>query len=172
MIRIVVGDLAEQRVDAVVRAIRSDLAPVNALSRDLALAGGALLEERLRRLGGVPLGGAVLTPAGDLPADFVIHVVVMSEEEPQTPLTVQRAVRNALRRAADWGLESLAIPPLGIGVGTLEPDDAARALLEILFAHLDEGQKPLALTVVVATEYEEGLFARLVDELSRDRMRS
>lgn len=172
MIQILVGDLAEQAVDAVVRPVRSDLAPVNAQSRDLARAAGPDLDRRLQQLGAVPLGGAVLTPAGDLPADFVIHAVIMSEEEPQTFLTVQKALRNALRRASDWGLESLALPPLGIGAGTLEADNAARALLEILFDHLDEGQKPLALTVVVATEYEEGLFGRLVDELSRDRTRS
>lgn len=172
MIRVVLGDLAEQAVDAVVRPVRSDLAPVNAQSRDLARAAGADLAERLRQLGAVPLGGAVMTPAGELPADFVIHAIVMSEEEPQTFHTVQRALRNALRRASDWGLESLALPPLGIGVGTLEADSAARALLDILFDHLDEGQKPLALTVVVATEYEEELFGRLVDELSRDRTRS
>lgn len=169
MIEIVVGDLAEQRAEAVVRAIRSDLSPVNALSRDLARAAGEPMEERLQRLGAIPLGGAVMTPAGDLPADFVIHVVVMSDEEPQSAMTVQRGLRNALRRAADWGLESLALPALGLGAGTLEAESAARALLEILFDHLEQGEKPLALKVVVATEYEGGLFRRLVDELSRER---
>ena len=119
----------------------------------------------------MPVGGAVMTPSGGLSADFVIHVVVMSEDEPQSMHTVQKALRNGLRRASDWALESLALPPLGIGAGTIEADDSARALREILFNHIDEGQPPLALTVVVGSDYESGLFSRLVDELSSERTR-
>ncbi len=171
MIRVVEGDLAAQQVTAVVRPIRSDLAPVNALSRDLAAAAGPKLGERLESVGSIPVGGAVITPAGDLPADFVIHVVVMSEDEPQTPTSARRALRNGLARAADWALDSLAVPPLGLGVGTLDAEEAARSLVETLFDHLDEGRPPLELTIVVGSEYEAGLFGRIVEDVSRERAR-
>ena len=169
MIRVVIGELAAQAVDGLLRPVRSDLAPVSAASRDIALAAGEALEERLARLGTLPLGGAVLTPAGSLPAGFLIHLVVMSEEEPQTSISVQRALRNGLRRAADWGLASVALPPLGLSVGLVEPEDAARALVEILFNHLDEGVAPLDLTIVVGSDFEAGLFEDLVQEMSRTR---
>lgn len=171
MIQVVVGELAEQEVSAIVRPIRSDLAPVNVLSRDIGTAAGPKLEERLERIGAIPLGGAVITPAGELAADFIIHVVIMSDEEPQSALSVQKGLRNALRRAADWALDSIALPPLGIGVGTMEADTSALALAEILFNHLDEGQPPLALSIVVGSEYEAELFGQLIDELSRQRAR-
>ena len=118
MIRVWVGDLAAIEVEAIVRPIRSDLAPVSSQSRDVATAAGEPLVERLDRVGSLPIGGAVVTPGGDLPADFVIHCVVMSEEEPQSAFTVQRALRNGLRRAADWEMGSLAVPPLGIVVSS------------------------------------------------------
>lgn len=163
------GDLAAQAVDALVRPIRSDLAPVSAASRDIGLAAGEELEQRLSKLGALPIGSAVLTPSGRLAASFLIHVVVMSEEEPQTSFSVQRALRNGLRRATDWGLASLALPPLGLSVGTIEPEASARALVEILFNHLDEGAAPLDLTIVVASDFEASLFAGLVEEMSRTR---
>ena len=169
MIRVVVGELATQSVDGLVRPVRSDLAPVSAASRDIAAAAGAELEERLARLGALPIGGAVLTPAGDLAAGYLIHVVVMSEEEPQTSLSVQRALRNGLRRAADWGLGSIALPPLGLSVGMIEPEESARALVEILFDHLEEGVAPLDLTIVVGSDYEARLFDGLVQETVRAR---
>lgn len=169
MIRVVVGELATQSVDGLVRPVRSDLAPVSAASRDIAAAAGTELEERLARLGALPIGGAVLTPAGDLPAGYLIHVVVMSEEEPQTSLSVQRALRNGLRRAADWGLASIALPPLGLSVGMIEPEESARALVEILFDHLEEGVAPLDLTIVVGSDYEARLFEGLVQETVRAR---
>jgi O-acetyl-ADP-ribose deacetylase (regulator of RNase III) len=151
------------------RPVRSDMAPVSAASRDIALAAGEELEERLSRLGTLPLGGAVLTPAGLLAAPYLIHVVVMSEEEPQTAISVQRALRNGLRRAADWGLASIALPPLGLSVGMIEPEESARALVEILFNHLDEGAAPLDLTIVVGSDFEARLFEDLVLEMTRAR---
>lgn len=117
MIRVVQDSLADVATDAVLRAIGSDLSPVNSTSRDLATAAGPAVEDRLRSVGTLPLGGAVITPEGHLRADYLIHVVVMSEDEPQTLATVRKALRNGLRRASDWALESLAMPPLGIGVG-------------------------------------------------------
>ncbi len=162
MIRVEVGALVDQEAEGVVRPIRSDLAPVTAASRDLGQIAGEGVEERLARMAPLPVGGAVLTPAGGLPAGFIIHVVVMSPEEPQTSLSIQKALKNGLRRAVDWGLESLAVPPLGIGVGTLEPEDAARAFVEILMNHVAEGEAPLDLTIVVGSDYEASLFGRLL----------
>ena len=110
------------------RPVQSDFSPVSHASRDLGAEAGESVEQKLLRVGSLPIGGAVMTPAGGLPCDFLIHVVVSSADEPQTSTTVQKAVQNALRRASDMGLSSLALPPLGIGVGMTEPEDAARAL--------------------------------------------
>lgn len=169
MIRVVKEKLENVVAGGVLRAIRSDLAPVNAASRDVILAAGDAIEEHLMNTGPLPLGGAVITPGGDLPADFLIHVVVMSEDEPQTSMTVQRALKNGLRRAADWAIETLAIPPLGLSVGLIEPEESARALVAILFDHVDEGRPPLSLQIVVQSSYEVDLFKQLIGEMSQDR---
>jgi O-acetyl-ADP-ribose deacetylase (regulator of RNase III) len=169
MIHVVLGDMVTLEVHGVVRPVRSDLAPVDAASRALIAAAGLELEERLERVGMLPVGGAVLTPAGQLAADYLIHVVVMSEEEPQTSLSIQRALRNGLRRASDWGLESLAVPALGLGAGSMEPEGPARTLVDVLFNHLDEGVPPQELSIVVDSEYESELFTRLVEGTGRIR---
>jgi O-acetyl-ADP-ribose deacetylase (regulator of RNase III) len=172
VIHVVIGALPAQELEGIVRPIRSDLAPLTAGARDVGTAAGPAVEQRLEQLGSLPIGGAFITPGGDLPASFIIHIVTASEEEPETALSVQRALRNGLRRAADWGLTSLAIPLLGAGVGHMEAEEAARAQMEILANHLDEGVPPLELTVVVAGEYEAGIFEHLVEEMTRDRFPS
>ncbi len=169
MIRVLTGVLSELDLEGIVRPIRSDLAPLTQAARDVVAAAGPAVAERLEQLGTLPPGSAVITPAGKLPASFIIHIVTAAEDEPETPLSVQRALRNGLRRAADWGLTSLAMPPLGAGVGHLDAEDAARAQLEILVDHLDEGAPPLDLAIVVAGEYEAEVFGRLAAELTRDR---
>jgi len=172
VIDVVIGALPVQDREGIVRPIRSDLAPLTSWARDVAAAAGPAVHDRLDQLGPLPVGGAFITPGGDLPASFIIHIVTASEEEPETPLSVQRALRNGLRRAADWGLSSLAMPMLGAGVGHMDAEEAARAQVEILVNHLDEGQPPLELTVVVAGEYEAGIFERLAGEMTRDRFPS
>lgn len=169
MINVVVGALASQTQEGVVRPIRSDNAPLTAEARDVLLRAGPKVVERLEQMGDLPVGGAFVTQGGDLGASFIIHVVTASEEEPETAISVQRALRNGLRRAAEWGMESLAIPPLGLGVGRLDAEDAAHAMVEILANHLDEGQPPLDLTIVVTTAYEAEVFGRLVTSSTADR---
>ena len=169
MIQVVLAELATLPVQGIVRPVSSDMAPANVLARDLVTAAGPELAERMGRLGMLPVGGAVLTPAGQLAADYLIHVVVMSHDEPQSTLSIQRALRNGLRRASDWGLESLAVPPLGLGAGSLDAESSARVLVEILFNHLDEGLPPLELTIAVASDFEAELFGQLVAETGRMR---
>ena len=165
MIAVVVAELTTLSVQGIVRPVSSDLAPADVTSRNLVSAAGRGLEERLGRVGMLPVGGAVLTPAGDLAADYLIHVVVMSNDEPQSTLSIQQAVRNGLRRAADWGLESLAVPALGLGAGSLDAETPARSLVEVLTQHLERGRPPTDLTIVVSSDFELDLFTRVVREL-------
>lgn len=158
------GTLADQAVDAVLRPIRSDLAPVTPASRDVGLRAGAAVEERLASTGHVPVGGAVLTPAGDLTASFVIHAVVMGADEPQSRQSVERALRNGLARAADWEIDSLAMPPLGLGAGSMDPEEGARGFAEVLSEHVRAGGPPREIVVVVTSDYERELLGRLLDE--------
>ncbi len=169
MIAVVQLPLAEIEADAVVRPVRTDFTPVSAAARDLGVLAGAYVEERLLNLGSLPVGGAVMTPAGDLPCDFLIHVVVMSDEEPQTSVSVRKALQNGLRRAGDMGIESLALPPLGLGAGLAEPEESLRALTGVLLDHIDDGQPPLDLTIAVVSAYDAELLGQVIEDLVRER---
>jgi len=162
MIRVVHGALADQAVDVVLRPIRADLEPATGAARDVGHRAGSGMEARLRANGQIPVGGAVLTSGGTLAAGFVIHAVVLSDEEPQTRASVERALRNGLGRATDWGLASMALPVLGLGAGSMEPEAAARAFLEVLREHVASGTPPADLVVVATSEFERELLEGLL----------
>jgi len=63
MIRVLVGSLSEQVVEGVVRPVQSDFSSVSHASRDLGIAAGEAIEEKLRRVGSLPMGGAVILEA-------------------------------------------------------------------------------------------------------------
>jgi O-acetyl-ADP-ribose deacetylase (regulator of RNase III) len=156
------GVLHESATQAVLRPVRSDLAGITGASRRLEAAAGDQVRKRLEGMGELPVGGAVVTPGGDLQAGFIIHVVLESPDEGPSAMGVQRALLNGLRRAREWEMESRALPPLGLGAGALEPEDAAYMLVEVLLDHLREGEPPRELVIVVESPYEEELFRRLV----------
>ncbi|HSR42022.1 MAG TPA: macro domain-containing protein, partial [Longimicrobiales bacterium] len=117
MIRVLRQALADAEAEAVVRPVRSDGEAITGPGRRLEVAAVTDWSARLGEMGDLPVGVAVLTPGGELPASFVIHVVVQSPEEPVTAAGVRRGLVNVLRRASEFGIDSLALPPLGVGPG-------------------------------------------------------
>lgn len=165
MIEVVRDDLEAIEAEALVRPVRSDGEAFTPAGRRLEVGAGEAVLERLRGIGEMPLGGAMITPAGDLAADFVIHVAVSSPEEGVSPSVVRRALLNALRRAGEWELSSLALPLIGAGAGQLGTEEAARLLVEVLSEHARGGQHPTRVTVAAGDEYQEGILRRLIRAL-------
>lgn len=161
MIRVVRGDLAAAGVEAVIRPSRSDGMAINAVGLRLESVAGPSVMERITGQGDLPAGTAVLAPSGGLACSFLINVVLQSAEEPVTIHSVQRGLVNALRRAADFGVESLALPPLGVGAGNLEVEESAKVIVDVIRNHVSEGAPPLVFEIVVDSDYEESVFAAL-----------
>jgi O-acetyl-ADP-ribose deacetylase (regulator of RNase III) len=78
----------------------------------------------------VPLGGAIVTPAGNLAARSVIHAVSLDRERRTSAPVIEAAVRSAMARAREIGAASIAFPALGTGVGGFPLDEAARITVE------------------------------------------
>ena len=162
MITVRVGRLDETESEGLLRPVRSDFTGITGASRRVEASAGEKVRARLEGMGELPVGGAVVTPGGELHATFIIHAVVESPEESLSAFGVQRALVNGLRRAREWEMASLSLPPLGLGAGALEPEDWANMVVELLVDHLREGEPPREITIVVESEYEEDLFRRLL----------
>jgi O-acetyl-ADP-ribose deacetylase (regulator of RNase III) len=162
MISVRLGSLHESETVALLRPVRADLEGITGASRRVEAAAGDSVRARLEGMGDLPVGSAVLTPGGDLRVGFVIHVALEGPDEAPSAMGIQRALVNGLRRAREWEIASLSLPPLGLGVGTLEPEDSAYMIVELLQDHLREGEPPGELVIVVESPYEEDLFRRLL----------
>lgn len=158
-IEVVVDDLAFMEVEAIARPVTADLMATTPLLRRLELAGGEPLA-RQARLQCEPLGvgAAVVSSAGDLKAQLLVHAVVMSREERVSADGVRRATLAALQRAADFEIGHLALPPFGLGAGNLDPDESAAAMAEAVRQHARRARWPRRLTFVVENEDEQRAF--------------
>lgn len=132
-ISLVLGDITEQSVDAVVNAANSSLLGGGGVDGAIHRRGGPQILDQCRALraghlgGGLPTGQAVATRAGDLPARWVIHTVgpVYNRDEDRSPLLAS-CYREALRVADQLGARSIAFPAVSAGVYRWPADDAAR----------------------------------------------
>jgi serine/threonine-protein kinase len=165
MISVRIGDLADAQVAAILRPVTAEwTAPTSAMRR-LEIAAGPEVEEQCRRLGELPVGTAVVTPAGPLPAEFLVHAVVRSAEQPVTPAIVRRALLNALSRLEEWGIATAAMPPLGTGAGNLDADESAELMVPILWEQLQTRTHPSRIEIVVESEYERDVFQLRLNRL-------
>ncbi len=155
---VVEGDITQADVDAIVNPANSLMIMGGGVAGAIARAGGREIEEEARRYAPVPVGEAVATGAGRLRAKYVIHAPTMERPAMRIPLeNAVKATQAALRKAAELGVESVALPAMGAGVGGLSVRDVAEAMARVA-AGL-EAEKPRVIVFVAygSRAYEEML---------------
>lgn len=162
MIEVRAGELAgvaaEVGADAIVRPVTTDFSPVTPAMRRFEAEAGEAVAAQCGLLGDIPLGAAVITAAGALDADLIVHVAVRSPVDNPSRPVVRQGFTNALRRLAEWGAATVVVAPLGTGAGNLDAETAA----DIMMAVLAEAEAEGGLErVVVAVEdaYQKAAFA-------------
>jgi len=138
-IRLVQGDITVRVVDAIVNAANSTLLGGGGVDGAIHRAGGPEILAECRRIretdltDGLPVGQAVATTAGRLPARWVIHTVgpTWAKTKDKSPL-LRSAYRTSLQLADKLGASSIAFPLISAGLYRWPKDDAIAQALSVL----------------------------------------
>lgn len=140
-IELVQGDITTQDVDVVVNAANSALLGGGGVDGAIHAAAGPSLLTECRALrasslpDGLPVGQAVATGAGDLPARWVVHTVGPNRHAGQAdPALLASCFAESLRVAAGLGAQSVAFPAVSAGVYGWDVDEVARVALDVVAA--------------------------------------
>ena len=132
-IEAVEGDITTEVVDAIVNAANSSLLGGGGVDGAIHRGAGPRLMAECRELRhtafphGLPVGEAVATGAGDLPARWVIHTVGPNRHAGQTdPAQLASCFKASLREAVRVGARSVAFPAVSAGVYGWEAAEVAR----------------------------------------------
>ncbi len=128
-IRLLQGDITDEKVDAIVNAANSQLAHGGGVAGAIVRKGGYEIQEESYRVAPVAVGHCVITGAGKLPAKYVIHAVGPMWGEGDEENKLYNAISNSLKLADEKKLKSISFPAISSGIFGFPKEGCAQILL-------------------------------------------
>jgi len=141
---VLVGDITQLTVDAIVNAANWTLLGGGGVDGAIHRVGGPTILEACREIRrteypkGLPTGEAVITTAGDLPAQNVIHTVgpIYGRHDGREAELLASCYRKSLQLAARHSLGSIAFPAISTGAFGYPQAEAAQVSSEVIANYL------------------------------------
>ncbi len=168
-LRLVQGDITDRDVDAIVNAANSHLQHGGGVAGAIVRKGGRSIQDESDKIGFTPVGTAVVTGAGKLPAKFVIHAVGPRMGEGDEDNKLKNAVANSLRLASKNKLKSVSLPAISSGIFGFPKDRCAAILVGEAETFLRKN-KDTSIDLIEFCIYDDltmGYFRKEFERLSR-----
>jgi O-acetyl-ADP-ribose deacetylase (regulator of RNase III) len=165
-IQIQQGDICEADAEAIVNAANNYLWMGGGVAGAIRRKGGEEIEQEALALGPIAVGEAVVTGGGRLRAKYVIHAAGMGQDLQTDAEKVGLATRNSLLRAKELGLQSIAFPAIGTGVGGFSKEQAAAVMLAETMAHIKAGTP---LKTIIFCLFDDATRRTFEAEISREK---
>ncbi len=165
------SDITREQVDAIVNAANTYLAGGSGVDGAIHAAGGPEIIEHCRKIiaqqGPLPAGQAVATPAGRLPARYVIHTVgpVWQGGHHGEPEALASCHREAIRVADELQLTSISFPAISTGIFGYPVELAAPVALGSALNALRSAGNVREVRFVLFDEKTREHFARAAEKL-------
>ena len=135
-IEILKTDITEIHVDAIVNAANTSLLGGGGVDGAIHRKGGkAILDECIQirnKQAGCKTGEAVITTAGNLPSEYVIHTVgpVWNGDKEEKSKLLSNCYINSLELALQHNIKSIAFPNISTGIYHFPKDKAAEIAIK------------------------------------------
>jgi O-acetyl-ADP-ribose deacetylase (regulator of RNase III) len=168
---IVVSDITNQAVDAIVNAANNSLLGGGGVDGAIHRAAGTELLEECRKLGGCQTGDAKITKGYNLQAKFVIHTVgpIWQGGQHHEDDLLKSCYKNSFALARKFRLKTIAFPSISTGVYQFPVERAARIALQEVIHELKTNN---ILKDVIIVCYDKGtydIYIKAEQELSAGR---
>ena len=161
------GDITKVKVDAIVNAANTSLLGGGGVDGAIHKAGGPEILDDCRKIrsrqGECPVGEAVITTAGKLPANYVIHTVgpVWQDGEKGEPELLANAYFNSLLLATQNHINTIAFPNISTGIYRFPKSKAAEVAIASVTSFLQENPS-LTVTFVCFDEENFNIYEALL----------
>ncbi len=156
-INILQGDITKIKVDAIVNAANNTLLGGGGVDGAIHRAGGKVILDQCKKIGGCPTGEARITVGGNLPATYVIHTVgpIYNKDNKIQEDLLYNAYYNSLLLAKEYKLESIAFPSISTGAYGYPIEEAVIIVVKALKDFIDKEEyiKDISFVLFKESDY-------------------
>ncbi len=164
VLRLVRADITDMEVEAFVFDITEDVKLGSGFGGAIQQRGGIVIQKQLDEIGSCPTGEAVVTEAGILKADWIIHANGPKFREEDEEGKLRKTVESVLSRAEEKGVKRLAFPPMGTGLYQVPLDMCSRVMVDTISKHLANGGTLEEVLIVAPDDREFNPFKAMIEE--------
>ena len=166
-IKLVVGDITELEVDAVVTAANEALCGGSGVDGAIHRAAGPALFEECRTIGICPEGEARITKGYLLPARFIIHTVgpVYEGGDLGEAKVLASCYRESLRIAEGHDVRTIAFPCIATGAYEYPRDGACRVAVDAVMDRLSAHELPHQVIFCCYEDDDAALYRERLGEI-------
>ena len=154
-VRLVQDDITNLEIESFVFYARPDLKLGSGFGTAISVRGGPTIQEELNTLGERAVTDVVLTAAGELRAQSIVHAVGPSFQEPNLEAKLEATITNVLTTVAHRGIKRLAFPAMGAGFYGVPLPVCADIMLSTITRFLESGESSLEEIVICVLDNRE-----------------
>jgi len=154
---VIKGDITEFPCEAVVCEANTHLNMEEGAAANLKRKGGAFVQEALSKLGPAKVGDALLAPAGQLPAQFIIHAVTVGLSPRIDEAIIRKATYQSLLCAQKNTISAVAFPVLGHDSGDVPYEVSSKLMAQEIFRYIKAVTEPSLRSIYIVC-YSDDVF--------------
>jgi len=159
-IKLVQGDITELEMDAIVNAANAQLIMGGGVAGAIRRKGGPQIQEECNKIGGIFVGGAVITTGGNLKAKHVIHAVGPRMGEGNEDEKLKNATLNSLKLMDKNNLKTIAFPAISTGIFGYPIDRCANIMISTAKSYLSSHSQIKEVNFCLYTESDYQVFEK------------
>ncbi len=171
-IELVKGDITNITVQAIVNPANTSLLGGSGLDGLIHRKGGKRILEECQKIrnkqGGCKVSEAVITSAGNLPADYIIHAVgpVWSGGFKNEETLLSLTYNNILNLAVTYKIKTISLPSISTGIYRFPKDKAAQIAIKTVVDFLKKNKTIDKILFVCYDEIDFNIYAGIINKQS------
>lgn len=166
-IKIVLGDITKEDVDAIVNAANNSLLGGGGVDGAIHSAAGPNLLHECRKLNGCETGDAKLTGGYNLMAKYIIHTVgpIWRDGKNNEDQLLSNCYKNSLKLAVNNNIASIAFPSISTGIYSFPLERASKIAFTTVTKFMESNNSIEVAKFVCFSESDYRIYFDLYNEL-------